>query len=114
MSEHDAPEPLEGDDRSLPARDGGGRRVRYEIVFDCRDRSVGARLVSQLEGVADGAVQAVRTEEGPTWALSVEFPDRVAADEFFRGDGYRQFCIEARRASRSSVLVVPLGETEDA
>ena len=91
------------------------RRIRYEIVFDCRDRAVGSRLVTQLEDVARDAVDVRRSEDGPaTWAVMVEFPGRIAADQFFRSDGYRQFCIETRRASRSSVLVVPLGEVEEA
>ena len=93
---------------------GPNRRVRYEIVFDCRDRAVGSRLVAQLEEVAGEDTDTRRSEDGPsTWALVVEFTGRSAADAFFRSDGYRQFCIETRRVSRSSVLVVPLGEVEE-
>lgn len=92
----------------VPDSDAGP--VAYEIVFDCRDRMLGARLAHRLEDAAtkdDWTIAA--TEEGPTWALTLEFPDRAHADVFFRGEFYRQYCIEIRRSCRSSVLVVPLG-----
>ena len=103
-----------GPRRPTPQPTDPSRRVRYEIVFDCRDRAVGGRLAAQLEEIAAASASVRRSEDGPTtWAVAVEFPDRSGIDAFFRSDGYRQFCIEVRRASRSSVLVVPLGEIEE-
>jgi hypothetical protein len=88
-------------------------RLRYEIVFDCRDRVLGERLCGQLEDVLSnvGAVSH-RAEDGPTWAVTAEFGAPEDADEFFRGDLYRQFCVEVRRSCQSSVLVVPFGPVE--
>lgn len=86
--------------------------VRYEIVFDCRDRMLGTRLLDRLERSMDDASEIKREEEGPTWSLHVAFRSPRRADEFFRSDAYRQFCIEARRTCRSSVLVVPLGPVD--
>ncbi len=93
-------------------------RRRYEIVFDCRDRLTGERLCGQLEdaveAVAGGQGTAHRTEDGPgSWALSVDFPGSDLADEFFRGEPYRQFCADVRRSCQTSVLVVPLGIPEE-
>ncbi|MDP9021893.1 MAG: hypothetical protein M3N57_04175 [Actinomycetota bacterium] len=96
-------------------------RVRYEIVFDARDRSVGERFREQLRevisGWASGSDQPVETgdsDEGPgSWGVAVTFPDAAAADGFFRGEDYRQFCVEVRRNAQSSVLVVPVGPIEE-
>lgn len=93
-------------------------RRRYEIVFDCRDRVTGERLCGQLEdaieAVAGDEGTAHRTEDGPgSWAVSLDFPTPTLADEFFRGDLYRQFCAEVRRGCQASVLVVPLGTPEE-
>lgn len=85
------------------------RPVRYEVVFDCRDRMVGNRLVDRIEGVVAPTWRIERGEEGPTWSVTIEFPSATVADRFFRSDFYRQFCTETRRSCRSSVLVVPLG-----
>ncbi len=90
--------------------------MRYEVVFDCRDRSLGERLRSQLEdAIVEGAddhgyEELVRSEEGPsTWGVTVTFVDDRAADRFFRGEAYRQFCVEVRRMCQAPVYVVPLG-----
>lgn len=91
----------------------GEQRVAYEIVFDCRDRMLGGRLSQRLEDVVGPTWGLRRTEDGPTWAVVIEFPTTEAADRFFNSDFYRQFCIEARRSCRSSVLVVPLGPIKD-
>ena len=97
------PRPLTGTDST--------KRIRYEVVFDCRDRVVGDRLCANLEeGTPTTDIR--RVEEGPTWSLGFDFPNGAAAEEFFGSEAYRQFCIEVRRSCRSSVLVVPLGPTE--
>ncbi|MBW3576567.1 MAG: hypothetical protein KY462_02275 [Actinobacteria bacterium] len=96
-------------------------RVRYEIVFDARDRSVGERLRGQLQEVISGwasgteqPVEVGESDEGPgSWGVAVTFPDAAAADGFFRGEDYRQFCVEVRRNTQSSVLVVPSGPIEE-
>lgn len=84
--------------------------VGYEIVYECRDKMLGARLAQRLEEVLGPTYEVRRTEEGPAWAVSIAFPSRRSADRFFDSDFYKQFCIEARRSCRSAVLVVPLGE----
>lgn len=99
-------------EQAAPPDPDAGPPVSYEIVYDCRDRMLGSRLAQRLEDVARPAWPAERTEDGPTWAITIEFSSRPAADEFFSSDFYRQFCIEARRSCRSSVLVVPLGTVE--
>ena len=88
-------------------------RIGYEIVYDCRDRMLGRRLAQRLDEVAGPTWNLRLVEEGPTWSIAIEFPDERTAERFFDGEPYRQFCIEARRSCRSSVLVVPLGPTED-
>lgn len=88
-------------------------RVAYEIVYDCPDKMLGARLAQRLEDVLDPTSDVRRTEEGPSWAVTIGFASRGSADRFFDSDAYRQFCIEARRSCRSAVLVVPLGEVAD-
>ncbi len=90
----------------------GERSVRYEVVFDCRDRPVGDRLCGQLEDLAD-ADHVQRTDDGPTWAVIMDFADHRRAVDFFRGEPYRQFCMDVRRSAQTSVLVVPLGPPED-
>ncbi|MDX1620501.1 MAG: hypothetical protein R3320_05900 [Nitriliruptorales bacterium] len=89
-------------------------RVAYEIVYDCRDRMTGQRLAQRLDEVVGPTWELRRVEEGPTWSIAIEFPTPQAAERFFDSDFYRQFCIEARRSCRSSVLVVPLGPVEGA
>jgi uncharacterized protein (DUF1330 family) len=88
---------------------GGGRPLAYDIVFECRDKMLGARLAQRLEDVLGPTYEVRRTEEGAGWAVTIEFPSARSADRFFDSDFYRQFCIEARRSCRSAVLVVPLG-----
>lgn len=90
-----------------------GRSVRYEVVFDCRDRTIGDRLCAQLEDLAEAA-RVQRTDDGPTWAVTMEFADHQRAVDFFRDEAYRQFCMDVRRSAQTSVLVVPLGPPEDA
>ncbi len=94
-------------DAAAPAADVP---VAYEIVYECRDKMLGVRLAQRLEEVLAPTYEVRRTEEGPSWAVSIEFPSRTSADRFFDSDFYRQFCIEARRSCRSAVLVVPLGD----
>lgn len=84
--------------------------VAYEIVYECRDKMLGGRLAQRLEDVVGPTWQLRRVEEGPSWALVIEFPSPASANRFFDSEFYRQFCIEARRSCRSSVLVVPLGK----
>ncbi|HEX9766821.1 MAG TPA: hypothetical protein VGA36_08650 [Nitriliruptorales bacterium] len=91
----------------------GGSPVRYEIVFDCRDRMVGARLATRIVDVMGPTFPVTQGEEGPTWSVAIEFTGPAAADRFFASDFYRQFCIEVRRAAHSSVLVVPLGTQDE-
>lgn len=83
--------------------------LAYDIVFECRDTLVGARLAQRLEDVLGPTYEVVRTEESAGWAVTITFPSRRSAERFFDSDFYRQFCIEARRSCRSAVLVVPLG-----
>lgn len=92
--------------------DGAGR-IAYEIVYDCRDRMLGQRLAQRLDDVVGPTWDIRRVEEGPTWAVAIEFPSERAATKFFDSVFYRQFCIEARRSCRSSVLVVPLGPVDE-
>lgn len=85
--------------------------VRYEVVFDCRDRADGERLASQLEEVAP--VRTQRGEDGPTsWSVVLDFPGSTEADDFFHSDRYRDFCADVRGACQASVLLVPLGPVE--
>ena len=112
-----SPSPLPTDDAESPQPDAArdpdsGERVRYEVVFDCRDRLLGERLADQLQDLVRSFGDAKLTEDGPTYAMTLEFNDPELADGFFRGEEYRQFCVEVRRSSQSSVLVVPLGAVE--
>ncbi len=85
--------------------------VRYEVVFECKERLGGDRLVAQLQEFAPARVQ--RGEDGPaSWSVLLDFTDRDAADDFFRSDAYRQFCADVRRACQASVLLVPLGPVD--
>lgn len=99
------------------AREGGDptgdSRIAYEIVYDCRDRMLGQRLAQRLDEVVGPTWSIRRVEEGPTWSIVIEFPSSRSAERFFDSDFYRQFCIEARRGCRSSVLVVPLGPVDE-
>ncbi len=96
-------------------------RVRYEIAFDARDRSAGERLREQLQEAitgwasgSDASVEVADSDEGPgSWGVAVTFPNAAAADSFFRGEDYREFCVEVRRNAQSSVLVVPIGPVEE-
>lgn len=88
-------------------------RIAYEIVYDCRDRMLGQRLAQRLQDVVEPTWDIRRVEEGPTWSVAIEFPSGRSAERFFDSDLYRQFCIEARRSCRSSVLVVPLGPVDE-
>ena len=106
-----APRRLESDVARDPL-ESDGERIRYEVVFDCRDRLLGERLADQLLDLVTSFGDAKLTEDGPTYATTVEFFDASLADGFFRGEEYRQFCVEVRRSSQSSVLVVPLGAVE--
>lgn len=91
---------------------GDGTPIRYEVVFDCRDRLAGDRLCRELESIAaDAAVR--RADEGPTWAVTMEFATEDEANRFFRSEEYRQFCMDVRRTSQTSVLVVPLGQPDE-
>lgn len=83
--------------------------LAYEIVFDCKDKMLGARLANRLDEVLGPTYDVRRSEEPTGWAVVIEFPSSRSADRFFESDFYRQFCIEARRSCRSAVLVVPLG-----
>lgn len=83
--------------------------LAYDIVFECRDKMLGARLAQRLEDVLGPTYDVERTEETAGWAVTIRFPSQRSADRFFDSDFYRQFCIEARRSCRSAVLVVPLG-----
>lgn len=94
------------------AETGSAGRVRYEIVFECRDRMVGGRLAARIEEVIGPTFPVAKGEEGPTWSVTIEFPSPAAGDRFFASDFYRQFCIEVRRSAHSSVLVVPMGPLE--
>ena len=87
---------------------GEGAPVRYDVVFDCRDRLAGDRLCRELEGIA-GEAAVHRADDGPTWAVTMEFAAETHANRFFRSEVYRQFCMDVRRTSQASVLVVPLG-----
>lgn len=91
---------------------GDAPPVRYDVVFDCRDRLAADRLCRELEGMAGGATTG-RSEDGPTWTVTMEFPDTEAADGFFHSEDYRQFCMDVRRTSQASVLVVPLGPPDE-
>lgn len=101
--------PADAPDADTTDASAGDRPIAYEIVYECRDKVVGARLAQRLEDVVGPTWTLRRVEEGPAWAMSIEFPSAASADRFFDSDFYRQFCIEARRSCRSSVLVVPLG-----
>lgn len=92
-----------------PTDDVASEPLAYEIVFDCKDKMLGARLAQRLDEVLGPTYGIARTEEGPSWAVAIRFPSQASADRFFDSDFYRQFCIEARRSCRSAVLVVPLG-----
>lgn len=84
--------------------------VRYEIVFECRDRMLGTRMLDRLIDTLGTDAEVRRNEEGPrTWSVEAVFPSRQDAARVLRGEGYRQFCVEVRRSCRSSVFVVPLG-----
>ncbi len=83
--------------------------VAYEIVYRCGDRLLGARLAQRVDDVIGPTWSVHRSEEGPTWALTIEFPDVGAAGRFFDSDFYVELCEEVRRSCRSAVLVVPLG-----
>ncbi|MBW3657839.1 MAG: DUF1330 domain-containing protein [Actinobacteria bacterium] len=94
-----------------PAGQPEDEPLAYEIVFDCKDKMLGARLANRLEEVLGPTYDVRRSEEPTGWAVVIEFPSSRSADRFFDSDFYRQFCIEARRSCRSAVLVVPLGPT---
>lgn len=89
--------------------DAAVQPLAYDIVFECRDKALGARLAQRLEDVLGPTYDVDRTEESAGWAVTIRFPSSRSADRFFDSDFYRQFCIEARRSCRSAVLVVPLG-----
>lgn len=90
----------------------GERRVRYEVVFDCRDRPIGERLCGHLEDLTEGVIVR-RTDDGPTWTVTLDFESHRRALEFFGGEPYRQFCMDVRRSAQTSVLVVPLGPPDE-
>lgn len=115
VDEQDEPEVTAEDVAELraPAVDDDGEAVRYEVVFESRDRTVGGRLVSRFEEVIGPTWKLRRTEEGPTWATTVEFPSRARAERFFASNFYRQFCNDVRRSAGTSVLVIPLGPQKD-
>ena len=83
--------------------------VAYEIVFQCADRMLGSRLAQRVDDVVGPTWTVQRSEDGPTWALTIQFPDAGAARRFFESSFYVELCEEVRRSCQSAVLVVPLG-----